>query len=229
MGGSLSTHREARPELARVDLSNVPGAADSHPSSIPQVGERMTPRSLATVLLKCMGLFLVVDALQGFRALVEFLGDPGTTSGGLEPRTVFLWQAVHALLLLAIGIALLVNTSLVLRLFFRDLGDTARPPEIPGTQLAYYSMALSLLGAWVLSSAIPWLLSRAVVVLAYPVLSGSTGLGEWTAKAWIPTLYEVISTAFGLALFFSSRRIATRWFARQSIQVVESRGESQPG
>ena len=188
----------------------------------------MTPRSLAAVLLKCMGIFLAISALRALGVVVQLSGPYYPPSEGFDPRGWILFQVAHAMLLLAVGILFLVHTDLVLRLLFRDLGEKSDEPVVPATTFSWFAMALALLGAWVLSSALPSLLSKLLAMLVELRAEEQAYFQDWWTKNWSALVYQAIAAAFGLALFFASRRIAALWFAAQPIRAKGERDAGPP-
>ncbi len=188
----------------------------------------MTPRSLAAVLLKCMGILLAISGLTKVGVALELSGSYFTPSEGIDPRGLIVFQIAHAMLLLAVGILFLVNTDLVVRLLFRDLPETGDEPAVPATTFSWFAMALALLGAWVLSSALPSLLSKLLAMLVALRADQQAYLRDWWAKNWSTLVYQAIAAAFGLTLFFASRRIAALWFAAQPIRAKREQDAGPP-
>lgn len=172
----------------------------------------MNAKAFATILLRFLGIYLLVVGLGHLVSSVQILAYSSESEGLPDPRSMYFWQSLHSLALLALGIVMLFHTEKVTRFVIRGVADR---DDSPDAQPSFQAVGLSILGAWVLSFAIPSLVSKAVRLLVLGERSRQPELASWWGENWAQVVESVVEVGLGLLLFLASSRLVRLWTRAQ--------------
>jgi hypothetical protein len=169
----------------------------------------MTPRSVAAIALKCLGLYFIVSAISTLGFAITGTAADGDSLDVTDNFHVFWWTAVPALIYLAAGLASLTGTEKILGLFFRDLGSEGDPSDLSPEGLQ--AIGFSLIGAWFFIKTAPFLISRLAVDAIVDSNIPEYLQEDWGVEQWSEVISLGLQTALGLALFFGARGLSSIW------------------
>lgn len=170
----------------------------------------MTPRELATIALRVMGLVYLLDAVQGlvgWLALSTIEMDSTLGAVNYDPMIMQAANLISIAVLAAFGLACLINTRTLVRWLFADLPAVPAAAPVRGLETLGFALVGVFIAAW---SAVG-VLSAAVTVLWYLGAERRDGLPEVVSQSGASWLYAVAGVVIGLAVFQ-----AARWLGRRT-------------
>ncbi len=165
----------------------------------------MTPRTLATVLVRVLGVYLLATTLVALPGTLALRGMASDAQPGSE--SAIRVQIEATLLSLAVGLALLLATKPVVSLVVR--GTESRDAE--PTQLDAFSLAISVLGVWLAATALSPLGAWLALFIHLSHSLGGTARDEYFQQHWTAIVQLGLQLVVGLCLLLGARGITSTW------------------
>jgi len=166
----------------------------------------MTPRSLATVLVRVIGVYLLAMTLVGLPSTLALRGYDGS---GAQPgaESAIRVQLQATLLSVAVGPALLLASGPIVRIITRGTdsqGDASPQQDI-------YPLALSVVGVWLAVNALSPLGAWLALFIQLSHSLGGTARDDYFQAHWTTIVSLSLQLAVGLCLFVGAKGLAATW------------------
>lgn len=172
-------------------------------------GPRVTARDLATVALRVLGIVYLVNAFSGILQWVNvraFRGIPGFVDTGTGGAMLQATTLVHAAVLGTLGLAFLVNTKILIRWLFPELGDGV----LGATGKELHRLAFAVVGVIIAASAAPGAVAALLELFWY--LGGERRhlFADVIGQEWIGYSQAVLGVVAGVVVYELAPWLASR-------------------
>jgi hypothetical protein len=164
--------------------------------------------AFATIVVRFLGIYFLVSGLRYLSSALQVRSYESAGASFPGSFETFVWQSTLALFILAVSIVLLFHTERVTRFVTRGVADH---DDSPDARPSFHAVGLSILGAWVLSFAMPSLISKAVRLVVLGEHSRRPELSTWWGENWTQVVESVVEVGLGLLLFLASSRLVRLW------------------
>lgn len=164
----------------------------------------MTPRALATVLIRLFGVYLLATTLIALPSTVALRGFVSDQPGSESAVRV---QIESLLLRSVVGLALVFASGPVVSLVVRG----AEPPGDAAVHLDAFPLALSIVGVWLAATALPPLGAWLALFIHLSHSLGGTARDDYFRDHWTTIVQEGLQLAVGIFLFVGARGLASTW------------------
>lgn len=169
----------------------------------------MTARDLATIVLRVLGIVYLVNAFSGILQWVNvraFQGVPGFVDTGTGGAMLQATTLVHAAVLGTLGLAFLVNTKILIRWLFPELGDGA----LGATGKELHRLAFAVVGVIIAASAAPHAVAALLEVFWYLAGKRRHLFADVMGQEWIRYSQTLLGVVAGLVVYALGPWLASR-------------------
>jgi hypothetical protein len=166
----------------------------------------MTPRDLATVLLRCLGIFVLVDAVSFSPHAVN-----GAVGALAAPNQLGLFVAITVGFALRFALGYwLIRAAPTLAARIAPAAGVEQPAMAPAL---IQSSLIAVLGLYLAASALPELVGQAYSVYFLSTLGSSTPCGDSAVRTPIGSLGPgVVRLLVGVSLFLWAQKLSRFWW-----------------